>query len=125
MIKVKSNATYVFRCSGVNILPGINYVDNDKFFDHPSVKGRIENGTFKVDEPLKKKAQEKASVKGKEISLADYFTTLNVRDLSAEIKQIFSIELLELIFESDNRATIKKACQDQLKKLVEGSEDVQ
>lgn len=118
MIKLQSNATYVFRCCGETVLPGVNFIKSKDFLNHPSVKARVEQGVFIVKAEVKQ-APEK---EGKEISLLDYFLALNVRDFTAEIKSIYNVALLEEIQKRDHRDSVKKACEAQLKK-IKGSED--
>ncbi len=119
MIKIKSNATYVYRCSGETILPGINFVKNEKFFDHPSVKTRVELGVLEVLDEVKTAKETK-----KENSLLEYFLNLNVRKFTTEIKSIYNLALLEEILKRDERMSVQKACEEQIKKL-KGPEDAQ
>jgi hypothetical protein len=117
MIKLQSNATYVFRCCGEMVLPGVNFIKSQDFLNHPSVKSRLEQGVFIVKDEVKP-----AQKVGKEINILDYFMGLNVRDFTAEIKSIFNVQLLEEILKRDERLSVKKACEDQLKK-IKGSDD--
>lgn len=118
MIKLQSNATYVFKCCGETVLPGVNFIKSKDFLNHPSVKARLEQDVFVIKDEVKPEDESSS----KEISLLDYFMNLNVRDFTAEIKSIFNVALLEEILKRDQRSSVKKACEDQLKK-IKGSDD--
>lgn len=123
-MKVKSNATYVYRCMGVNILPGLNFVTEPSFFEHPAVKARFQSGVLEmVYDGAGPEIVYDASQHGqpKAERLPD-FSGMNAKDLAKEIALIFDVNVLEKIKSSDNRVTVQKAVDDQILK-IKGSDD--
>jgi hypothetical protein len=99
-MKLKSNLQHVFRCCGINILPGVNVVKLDRFFKHPAVQNLIEQGSFEVDN------------KQLDTELAK-----SAKQLSSDVKNIFDIKLLEAIKKHDTRASVIKAVDSQINKI--------
>ena len=101
-MRLKSNVEHVFRCMGINILPGINYVSNNKFFKHPAVKARIEEGMFEVED--------------KEIDLKEH-SSKTAKQLIKDIPEMFDLKLLERIKAKESRATVIEAIDKQIKRI--------
>lgn len=99
-LKVKSNATHVFRCSGINILPGVNYIESDKFATHPSVIARVKAGLLVVEECLPEQQKD--------------FASITAKDLIKDIKDILDVKVLENIKQNEKRVSVIQAVDAQI-----------
>lgn len=116
MIKIKSNAAYVYRVSGNNFMPGVNFVKDDAFLKHPAVQSRIKLGLLEVLE------SDLDNVRTEEIEGGYEFSGLNAKTLIAEIKEIYNHATLSSIIERDERVSVIDAAKKQLGKIKEEEE---
>jgi hypothetical protein len=100
-MKITSNLSHILIIRGNYILPGVNVVKDKTILEHPSIIARIKNGQLIAED-------------------SDFdFKSMHVSTLKKEIKDIYSIELLEKIMHEETRPSIVKAAEEQLEKLRE------
>lgn len=118
-MKLKSNATYVFKIGNKFIVPGFNILNKEeekKLMAHSSVVWRIEKGVFEIDQE-KKPAKKAAKKAAKKEDFVAGLEELTAKEFSKEVVEIFDIALLEKIIRTDSRVTVQRAAQAQLDKL--------
>jgi hypothetical protein len=100
------NAVNVFTCGAIRLIPGANnlsrYDDGEvkKFLDHPNVKAKIQSGVIKVDKlPANDSGQ------------------LPVKEAIELIKKNLNRQELREMLESEDRPSVIKAINGQLKIL--------
>lgn len=136
MLKVKFNLPKIYAVGDVKLIPGINYVPDDKveaFLDHPHVKIRIEKGTIEVlggtDEGGADFTAEKELPEGAVMTDDDTdpvrteapTAPISAAQLVKDIPNLFDMALLRELA-TDSRKTVQKAAQDQIERIEKETE---
>lgn len=104
-LRVKSTATYVFRCCGVNIIPGVNFIESKLFLQHPTVQAAIQSKMLTVT-PIDND------------ELTKDFGSMNAKALIKEIRQILDINVLMQIKQNETRASVLEILDLQINKIT-------
>lgn len=88
--------------SHVVINPGVNLNVDESIKDHPDFKKRLELGLITVS------------------GAASDFKDMDTKELMADIKRIYDVQVLEKILAEDERVAIQKAAKDQLDEIRKG-----
>lgn len=119
-MKVHSHSSYVYRCCGINVMPGINHIDSKAFFEHPSVKARIEKGILELLESPPKMVEATAYRTEEQMNKDENVNgDQSTKILLKEIKDIYDHDQLKTIIEQDDRSKVVDAAKKQLAKIKE------
>ena len=105
-MKVKSFLQHIFVCSDENIMPGINYVKNPKFFEHPAVIARVKKGTLQVEKGADALDKKSPSLSQK-----------SSKDLIEDMPEVNNLAALNELSQ-DPRTTVSIAAKEQLSKIT-------
>ncbi|MBX9839446.1 MAG: hypothetical protein K2X69_14165 [Silvanigrellaceae bacterium] len=107
-MKLKSNLTYISYFEGIQILPNISEISEDKFSlieDHPIFISKLENGDFEI---LEGSATEPK--------------TMSPQKAIKFINEIIDINLLKTELEKETRSTVKKAIEARIADITSKEE---
>lgn len=124
---VRRNKANVFRCCGINILPGNNPISDEQLemlMKSDSFQNQLKNNVLSIvevdkDVPAKTNLSKKAGTKGSEEDLKEVKDILetSVKKAAPLIEEIYSIPTLEKIKKMDSRKGIHDAVDRQIEEI--------